>query len=204
MKNVLISLSGKCSTNHNLKIIEFTDIVGVDGGTQHLIERSITPSVVLGDLDSIEPVLLKKIKSMNINFISYESDKDKTDFELSLDNIEKPSEKNIFLIGGEEGEVDHLFSIFSLVTNFEYSENLTWFYQEKTILFRKNITIEIEKGSNFSIIPITDLKSLNILGAEWELNQEDIKAGSSKTLRNLAKRETVSINCEDGLFSLIY
>ena len=204
MKNVLISLSGKCSTNHNLKIIEFTDIVGVDGGTQHLIERSITPTVVLGDLDSIEPDLLKKIKSMNIKFISYESDKDKTDFELSLDNIEKPNEKNIFLIGGEEGEVDHLFSIFSLVTNFEYAENLTWFYQEKTILFRKNITIQIEKGSNFSIIPITDLKSLNILGAEWELNQEDIKAGSSKTLRNLSKSETVSINCEDGLFSLIY
>ena len=204
MKNVLISLSGKCSTNHNLKIIEFTDIVGVDGGTQHLIERSITPSVVLGDLDSIEPDLLKKIKSMNIKFISYESDKDKTDSELSLDNIEKPNEKNIFLIGGEEGEVDHLFSIFSVLANFKYAENLRWLYQEKTILFRKNITVEIRKGSKFSIIPITNLKSLTILGAEWGLNQEDIDAGSSKTLRNLSKSETISINCEAGLFCLIY
>jgi thiamine pyrophosphokinase len=204
MKNVLISLSGKCSTNHNLKIIKFTDIVGVDGGAQHLIDRSITPSIVLGDLDSIEPVLLKKIKSMNIDFIRYESDKDKTDFELSLDNIEKPSEKNIFLIGGEEGEVDHLFSIFSVLANFKYVENLRWFYQEKTILFRKNITVEIKKGSKFSIIPITNLKSLTILGAEWGLNQEDIDAGSSKTLRNLSKSETISINCEAGLFCLIY
>ena len=204
MKNVLISLSGKCSTNYNLKIIEFSDIVGVDGGAQHLIDRSITPSIVLGDLDSIEPVLLKKIKSMNIDFISYESDKDKTDFELSLDNIEIPSEKNIFLIGGEEGEVDHLFSIFSVLANFKYVENLRWLYQEKTILFRKNITVEIKKGSKFSIIPITNLKSLTILGAEWGLNQEDIDAGSSKTLRNLSKSETISINCEAGLFCLIY
>ena len=204
MKNILISLSGNCSTNQNLKTIEFTEIIGVDGGTKHLFDRSINPDVVLGDLDSIDTLLLEKTKSMNINFVHYEVNKDKTDFELSLDSIEKPSEKNIFLIGGEEGEVDHLFSIFSLVTNFEYAENLTWFYQEKTILFRKNITIEIEKGSNFSIIPITDLKSLNISGAEWELNQEDIKAGSSKTLRNLSKSETISINCEAGLFSLIY
>ena len=204
MKNVLISLSGKFSTKHKLKIIKFTDIVGVDVGAQHLIDRSITPSIVLGDLDSIEPVLLKKIKSMNIDFISYESDKDKTDFELSLDNIEKPSEKNIFLIGGEEGEVDHLFSIFSVLANFKYVENLRWFYQEKTILFRKNITVEIKKGSKFSIIPITNLKSLTILGAEWGLNQEDIDAGSSKTLRNLSKSETISINCEAGLFCLIY
>ena len=116
MKNILISLSGNCSTNQNLKNIEFTEIIGVDGGTKHLFDRSINPDVVLGDLDSIDTLLLERIKSMNINFVHYEVNKDKTDFELSLDSIEKPSEKNIFLIGGEEGEVGHLFSIFSLVT----------------------------------------------------------------------------------------
>ena len=204
MKNILISLSGNCSTNQNLKNIEFTEIIGVDGGTKHLFDRSINPDVVLGDLDSIDTLLLERIKSMNINFVHYEVNKDKTDFELSLDSIEKPSEKNIFLIGGEEGEVDHLFSIFSVLANFKYAENLRWLYQEKTILFKKNITVEIKKGSKFSIIPITNLKSLTILGAEWGLNQEDIDAGSSKTLRNLSKSETISINCEAGLFCLIY
>ena len=204
MKNILISLSGNCSTNQNLKIIDFNEIIGVDGGTKHLFDRSITPDVVLGDLDSIEPLLLERIKSMNIDLIRYESNKDMSDFELSLKNIEKPGEKNIFLIGGEEGEVDHLFSIFSLLSTFKYTENLTWFYQEKTILFRKNITIKIKKGRNFSVIPITNIKSLTITGAEWELNQEDIRAGSSKTLRNLSKSDTISIDCESGLFSLIY
>ena len=204
MKNILISLSGNCSTNQNLKTIEFTEVIGVDGGVKHLFDRSINPDVVLGDLDSIDTLLLERIKSMNINFVHYEVNKDKTDFELSLDSIEKPSEKNIFLIGGEEGEVDHLFSIFSVLANFKYAENLRWLYQEKTILFRKDITVEIKKGSKFSIIPITNLKSLTILGAEWGLNQEDIDAGSSKTLRNLSKSETISINCEAGLFCLIY
>ena len=52
MKNILISLSGNCSTNQNLKTIEFTEIIGVDGGTKHLFDRSINPDVVLGDLDS--------------------------------------------------------------------------------------------------------------------------------------------------------
>ena len=50
----------------------------------------------------------------------------------------------------------------------------------------------------------TNLKSFTILGAEWGINQEDIDAGSSKTLRNLSKSETISINCEAGLFCLIY
>ena len=97
-----------------------------------------------------------------------------------------------------------MFSIFSVLANFKYAENLRWLYQEKTILFRKNITVEIKKDSKFSIIQITNLKSLTILAAEWGLNQEDIDAGSSKTLRNLSKSETISINCEAGLFCLIY
>ena len=136
--------------------------------------------------------------------INYETDKDKTDFELSLNNIDNPKEKNIYLIGGEGGEVDHLFSIFSLIINYEFAENLTWFYKDKTIIFKTNVSIKMELGSNFSIIPITQLESLTITGAKWDVNKIDVKPGSTKTLRNISISDEVTINCEDGLFSVIY
>lgn len=204
MTNILISLGGNCSTNHDLIKEQFTEIIGVDNGAQHLFNRSITPNIVLGDLDSIDPSLLKKIKTMEIDIKSYESNKDKTDFELAIDSINKPNGKKIYLIGGEEGEVDHLFSIFSIISNYEFAENLTWFYQDKTIIFKRNISIEMEKGSRFSIIPITNLKHLKITGAKWELNEEDINSGSSKTLRNISISDVVKISCESGLFCVIY
>ena len=204
MTNILVSLSGNCTTNQNLIDKDFTDIIGVDSGAMHLFNRSITPTTVLGDLDSIESSLLKKIKTMDIDLIKYEADKDKTDFELSLNNIDNPSEKNIYLIGGEGGEIDHLFSIFSLIINYEFAENLTWFYKDKTIIFKTNVSIKMELGSNFSIIPITQLESLTIIGAKWEVNKIDVKPGSTKTLRNISISDEVTINCEDGLFSVIY
>ncbi len=204
MTNILVSLSGNCSTNQNLIDKDFTEIIGVDSGAMHLFNRSITPTTVLGDLDSIESSLLKKIKTMDIDLIKYEADKDKTDFELSLNNIDNPSEKNIYLIGGEGGEIDHLFSIFSLIINYEFAENLTWFYKDKTIIFKTNVSIKMELGSNFSIIPITQLESLTIIGAKWEVNKIDVKPGSTKTLRNISISDEVTINCEDGLFSVIY
>ncbi len=183
MTNILVSLSGNCSTNQNLIDKDFTEIIGVDNGAMHLFNRSLTPTTVLGDLDSIESSLLKKIKIMDIDLINYETDKDKTDFELSLNNIDNPNEKNIYLIGGEGGEVDHLFSIFSLIINYEFAENLTWFYKDKTIIFKTNVSIKMELGSNFSIIPITQLESLTIIGAKWDVNKIDVKPGSTKTLR---------------------
>ena len=204
MTNILVSLSGNCSTNQNLIDKDFTEIIGVDSGAMHLFNRSITPTTVLGDLDSIESSLLKKIKTMDIELINYETDKDKTDFELSLNNIDNPSEKNIYLIGGEGGEIDHLFSIFSLIINYEFAENLTWFYKDKTIIFKTNVSIKMELGSNFSIIPITQLESLTIIGAKWEVNKIDVKPGSTKTLRNISISDEVTINCVDGLFSVIY
>ena len=204
MTNILVSLSGNCSTNQNLIDKDFTEIIGVDNGAMHLFNRSLTPTTVLGDLDSIESSLLKKIKIMDIDLINYETDKDKTDFELSLNNIDNPNEKNIYLIGGEGGEVDHLFSIFSLIINYEFAENLTWFYKDKTIIFKTNVSIKMELGSNFSIIPITQLESLTITGAKWDVNKIDVKPGSTKTLRNISISDEVTINCEDGLFSVIY
>ena len=204
MTNILVSLSGNCSTNQNLIDKDFTEIIGVDSGAMHLFNRSITPTTVLGDLDSIESSLLKKIKKMDIDLINYETDKDKTDFELSLNNIDNPNEKNIYLIGGEGGEVDHLFSIFSLIINYEFAENLTWFYKDKTIIFKTNVSIRMELGSDFSIIPITQLESLTITGAKWDVNKIDVKPGSTKTLRNISISDEVTINCKNGLFSVIY
>ena len=203
MKNILISLSGNCSTKYSLNDLDFEEIIGVDNGTAHLFNKSLIPSKVLGDFDSITPDLLKKVKNLNIDLIRYESNKDKTDFEISLDCIEKPSEKNIYLIGGEGGEIDHLFSIFSLIINFEYASNITWFYMDKTIIFRNDVSISLNEGTRFSIVPITNLKSLNVTGAKWNVSKENIEAGSSKTLRNESADDQINISCSEGLFSLI-
>ncbi len=204
MKNVLISLSGNCSTSYDLNQIKFDEIIGVDNGTAHLFDRSLIPSKVLGDLDSITPVLLEKVENLNIDLNRYEPDKDKTDFELSLDIISEPKEKNIYIIGGEEGEIDHLFSIFSLIINYEFSTNVTWLYMDKTIVFRNDISIFLNKGTKFSIVPLTSLKSLTIVGAKWNVDREDVEAGSSKTLRNESADNQIKISCSEGLFSVIY
>ena len=204
MENVLISLSGNCSTSYDLNELTFDEIIGVDNGTAHLFDRSLIPSKVLGDLDSITPVLLEKVENLNIELIRYEPDKDKTDFELSLESISNPEEKIIYLIGGEEGEIDHLFSIFSLIINYEFSTNITWLYMDKTIVFRNDVSIFLNKGIKFSVVPITNLKNLTISGAKWNLNEENIEAGSSKTLRNESVENQIVISCNEGLFSVIY
>ena len=75
---------------------------------------------------------------------------------------------------------------------------------DKTIVFRNDVSIFLNKGSKFSIVPLTNLKSLTISGAKWNVDKEDVEAGSSKTLRNESADSQIMISCSEGLFSVIY
>ena len=57
---------------------------------------------------------------------------------------------------------------------------------------------------NFSLIPLTEIKSLYIKGAKWELENKNIEMGNSFTLRNQTEGELLRIYCEEGRFALIY
>ena len=51
MKNILISLSGNCSTKYSLNDLDFEEIIGVDNGTAHLFNKSLIIKLIFS-LDS--------------------------------------------------------------------------------------------------------------------------------------------------------
>ena len=204
MKNVLISIGGDCSSNIVNNKLNFDQIIAVDSGIKHIYNLSLEPSILVGDLDSISKEDYQKVLEANINIDSYQKNKENTDFELSLNKIENPDNKNIFIIGGEGGDIDHMLSVFFIISHKEFYKNIIWLYGKQTILFKNNISLEIGSNVNFSLIPLTDLKSLSIKGAKWELKNEDVESGHSLTLRNQTKGELLNISCEEGKFAFIY
>ena len=204
MKNVLISIGGDCYSNIANNNLNFDQIIAVDSGIKHIYNLSLEPSILVGDLDSISKEDYQKVVEANINIDSYQENKENTDFELSLNKIENPDNKNIFIIGGEGGDIDHMLSVFFIISHKEFYKNITWLYGKQTILFKNNISLEIDSNINFSLIPLTDLKSLSIKGAKWELKNEDVESGHSLTLRNQTKGELLNISCEEGKFAFIY
>ena len=83
MKNVIISLAGECSISRD-QLEEYDFVVGVDSGTEYLYKLFLIPNLIIGDLDSINTKTLERAKKDSVEIISYEVDKDKTDFELTL------------------------------------------------------------------------------------------------------------------------
>ena len=204
MKNYLISIGGN-STSNILNIeSNFDEIIAVDSGIEHLLNLSLDPNTLIGDLDSISKNSLDEVKKNGVKILAFNSNKDQTDFELALNYLEEAEKSKVYIIGGESGEIDHLISIFLLIPSKSFFENIIWLYGDKRIIFRQKIELNIKKLTKFSIIPLSDLTNLSIDGAEWNLDNKDIQFGETLTLRNNTNEEQLNIRCDKGVFALIY
>ena len=74
----------------------------------------------------------------------------------------------------------------------------------KKIIFRKELNLNLKKSTKFSLIPLSDLSNLSIDGAEWNLENKNIKFGQSLTLRNVAVEDEINIYSDKGIFAFIY
>ena len=204
MKNYLISIGGNSTSNILSIESNFDEIIAVDSGVEHLFKLSLDPNTLIGDLDSISENSLDKVKKNGVDIIAFNSNKDQTDFELALNYLEGVDKSIIYIIGGESGEIDHLLSIFLLIPSKSFFENIIWVYGDKRIIFRQNLKLNVQKMSKFSIIPISDLSNLSIDGAEWSLENKNIQFGETTTLRNVANKDEINVNCDKGVFAFIY
>ena len=202
MKNALI-INGGINTTERDQIGEFDFVVAVDSGAEHAYKLFLKPDLVIGDLDSIDKKTYERVIKDNIEIEEYQKYKDNTDFEIALNHVINMEIKDVTVIGGEYGDIDHLFGTLFTIVNLHTDENILWIHGEQNILFPNSESIEIGINKNFSILPFSDLKNLSISGAEWNLKNENVEFGKSRTLRNISRNKQIDISVSKGKFCLV-
>lgn len=203
-------------------IVKDKRIICADGGTNTCFEMGLIPEVIIGDLDSIREEVLEFYK--NVRVIKTIKEKDYTDFELALmyieneklldvttrfkdkNSIEKESRVTPVLVVGATGNrVDMTLSnILKLQSNKNMIFLTESFEYIRYIKLNKSVEV-IEKlsGKTFSIIPITDLKKLDLKGFVYNLDKVDIDK-SIGLASNIVKEDKAYIYCEEGEMYLIH
>ena len=202
MKNALI-INGGINTTERDQIGEFDFVVAVDSGAEHAYKLFLKPDLVIGDLDSIDEKTYERVIKDNIEIKEYQEYKDNTDFEIALNHVMNMEIKDVTVIGGEYGDIDHLFGTLFTIVKLHTDENILWIHGEQNILFPNSESIEIGINKNFSILPFSDLKNLSISGAEWNLKNENVEFGKSRTLRNISRNKQIDISVSKGKFCLV-
>ena len=203
MKNALIVNGGLNSTKRD-QLGNYDLIVAVDSGTEQAYKLFLKPDLIIGDLDSIDEKTIKRAEKDEVQILKYDTNKNQTDFELALKHVINKEIKDITIIGGEYGEIDHLFGVLTVIISFQEDQQILWIHKDQSVLIPNSKKIAIGSNVEFSILPFTNLKNLNISGAQWNLDNENIEFGKSVTLRNISIDNDIVVSVDDGKFCLIY
>ena len=178
-----------------------------DGGANFAFRYGKVPEMIIGDLDSIEKRVLEYYKSKNVLIKKFPKDKDFTDFELILKEINKISEnknfvEKIFVVGGLGKRIDMTLNNLFIMEKYK---NLVFLQENEEIFYaEKSFVLKNKKECEFSIIPISEkVEKLTLKGFKFETDKIDVKRESSRLVSNVILENEASVEFENGKLIII-
>lgn len=153
--------------------IEKADIfIAADSGWDLAVGMGVTPDYYIGDMDSIcDREGLSKISENRV--MKHPVDKDYTDTELAIKFLEDKNYRDIVLIGGGGGRIDHLMALLALFTR-PYRP-VEWFTSTERIIFiEEDRKINCFKGQTVSVFSNGNDAVISSVGLKWELNKFEL------------------------------
>ena len=176
-------------------------IVAADSGWDLAAGMGIEPDYYIGDMDSLrDHEGLGKIEENRIK--KFPPEKDYTDTELAIKFIEDKDFRDIVLIGGGGGRIDHLMAIISIFNR--KTKPSEWYTAYERIIYaEKECDIKCSPGQTVSVFSCGRSDAVICSeGLKWELNNFQINPGQF-SISNVALREEVSFRILTGSVFII-
>lgn len=208
MKYVVFTGGTFTPSRYTQQALEQADvIIAADSGANTALELGIIPSVVLGDMDSIDEQTRTTLEGKSTQFIVSSSEKDETDTELALDYAIKQAATKITVLGGTAGDrIDHILANLLLLTqsnvHIEFINGL-----QKTWLAKGPIEEIIygEKGDLLSLIPLVlDVTDITTQHLYYPLKNETLLFGKPRGVSNVFTDNTVTVSFQEGILLFVY
>jgi thiamine pyrophosphokinase len=177
--------------------------IAADGGMRHARPLGLTPELWVGDFDSSGNLPVEAFSE--VQRMPYPAQKNLTDGEIAIEEARIRGATHLILAGALGGErsdhaLMHLLLSVALAAeglNVQLSsgEEEAW-----PLLPGKTVTLDLPKGSLFSILGFSALNGLSILGARYPLKDFSLAFGSSRTISNVAEGPvTLSLDSGDAI-----
>jgi thiamine pyrophosphokinase len=179
-------------------------LIAADGGALHCRRMGLTPSVVIGDFDSLSEVDLQALELAGANLVRYPERKDFTDLELALRYAAEEGAGEILVLGGLGSRWDQTVAnlLLPAAAGFESSRIRLLDGSQEILLIRDGETLALsgEPGDIVSLVPLGgEARGVVTIGLEYPLHGETLAFGSSRGISNVIHSPDASVTLEQGL-----
>ena len=172
------------------------DIYCADGGANIVYQLNLIPKEIYGDLDSIKDEVKDFYAKKNVKFIKFNVEKDYTDSELVLNEIEKKYDK-IYTIAALGGSIDHELTNINLLNR--YSNLIFITQKEKIFKINKSYEFYNMKNKKISFIIFSDkVKDLTLKGFKYDVENLDLKKGETRCVSNIIEKKEARVTLKSG------
>lgn len=89
-------------------LLDYDNLIAVDGGLKTLYELNIIPNYIIGDFDTIDSNILNiYANNEKVKIYKYSAEKDCTDTDLAIKLATNLESTQIYIIGGIGSRIDH-------------------------------------------------------------------------------------------------
>lgn len=178
-------------------------IIAADGGQNRAREFGLQPDCVIGDFDSTT-----LNEDFDCLYITYPAEKDLTDTEAALTHALEKGCRNVILLGGMGGRLDHTMGNIGLLDKYYSSFDHMEFIDGKNRMeLLKNSGRTLKRDARYKYFGLVSLNAeasgIDIRGAKYELTGASLERASTLGVSNEFSEDTVEICVREGTLLIV-
>ena len=175
-----------------------------DKGIEVCLKAKLVPTALFGDCDSGTKEAYEKAQALGTKVETFPVEKDDTDLQLVLQNLEG---SDLICTGVWGGRFDHLYSnVFSLLSYKEKHQSQVILADEKEamLLVTAKEAVKIclhKKVKTLSLLPLSEVNKVTLKNVRWELKKAELKLLHPYAISNIPQ-DKFTFECFKGKIGL--
>ncbi|MDD2696480.1 MAG: thiamine diphosphokinase [Anaerolineales bacterium] len=193
-------------------------LIAADGGLRHCQHLGLTPSILIGDFDSLDEGQVSAMRRAAVRIIRHPARKDSTDLELAVRHAKSLGATDILVLAGLGARWDQTLANLLLpaaadldgvrlhLQDGPQEMHLLRGDPQGTPLEVQGSTLEIHGavGDTVSLIPLGgDASGITTHGLEYPLRDERLAFASSRGISNTLLASPATVSLKEGLLMCI-
>jgi thiamine pyrophosphokinase len=184
-------------------------VVAADSGVHSAEALGLHVDIIVGDFDSADPKVVDAAVAHGARLERHPAEKDATDLELALLTAEQQGAREVMVVGGAGGRLDHLLANLALLAaprfaGLEISALIGDAFVTVIQPDRPPTELHDDPGALLTLVPMGgDACGVTTAGLEYPLQDEDLRAGTTRGVSNVFERDIATVSVRDGVLLAI-
>ena len=205
MKKYIVLANGKPPKKSLITFFQqkdFKTLICADGGANSALKMKLIPDYIIGDLDSISSVALKRLGNAS-KIIQLKRQND-TDVEKCLKYAIKKNYNEALLVGVTGNRLDHTFCNLGIVLKFFPQINISLIAEDSFLKpYAGSVKLKTFPGETISLYGFDRKTKIISKGLKYPLNNVPLPFGERESTSNVAAGKKVELNISGGVIFVI-